>query len=151
MKEKILPSTHQILKAKVESIKNNLTGNTNYMKNLGTDGDYTDNPVLHGLQSDREHLTNELLTLQKILDNCEIIDRPQNSLGTTVTVALKYSESDSEERQFILGSQTDAMYNHHALSVDSPLGSVIQGKKPGTKVSYQSVSGEIKVEIIQIK
>ncbi len=65
-------------------------------------------------------------------------------------VELRY-EGDDDTTTYLMGSIEERHETYDVLSVSSPLGQALNGKQPGTKVSYQGPKRELVVELVSVR
>lgn len=100
-------------------------------------------------QAENETRINEI---ENILKNVQIIDdseisKTEVSLGSVVT--LKDVANDYTDTYYLVGVKEEDVFNNR-ISIESPVGMAIQGKKKGAKVWVQTPSGPMEYEILKI-
>ena len=101
-----------------------------------------DNPELYQTESRERSLMVTLATMREQLQNAEIIERDENSdvieIGDIVDIEMTLSENDSNDMTIkLVGGFGDMRAEIPEISVESPLGSSIHGKKVNDRVSYK--------------
>jgi transcription elongation factor GreA len=98
---------------------------------------------------EKSMIESRIAELEEFLKNVEIIegaDLDTVGYGNKVTI----SRDGKEEVYEIVGSgEVDIFANR--ISLDSPLGNAIRGKKVGQKAVVDSPKGEYEVEILKIE
>jgi transcription elongation factor GreA len=102
-----------------------------------------------GLLDEHQRLEARLIELRAILESA--IDAPPVStdvagLGTRVVV-----REDGEELAYTLVSPAEAAPADGRISVNSPLGQALAGKKPGEKATVAAPSGSWEIEVVKIE
>lgn len=99
-------------------------------------------------KQERHHFTDFRLKLKQV-DLCDSVDLPADavSLGSTVSVA----ELDgTEEWIFTLCLPQDADIDNHRISVLSPVGIAILGRRAGDDVTWRAPAGMITMRIAEV-
>ena len=115
-------------------------------------GDLSENAEYHSARDDQQLLQARIDELQNIVENSVVIKntRNQNKVGMGSTVTVKKTDTKKENTITIVGEfEADPLANK--ISVRSPLGMALAGKKKGDSVIVKAPAGEIKYEIINIQ
>lgn len=115
-------------------------------------GDLSENAEYHSARDDQQLLQARIDELQNIVENAVVIKNTKSTskIGMGSTVTIKKVGSKSERTIHIVGEfEADPMANK--ISVGSPLGEALVGKKKGDIVVVKAPAGEIKYEIKNIK
>jgi len=131
LKEEKLPAVLEKLKAAIEQ------------------WDLSENAEYEQAMEEKSMIESRIAELEEFLKNVEIIegtDLDTVGYGNKVTI----SRDGKEEVYEIVGSgEVDIFANR--ISLDSPLGNAIRGKKVGQKAVVDSPKGEYEVEILKIE
>jgi transcription elongation factor GreA len=119
------------------------------VKHHALDGDFSENAAYQIAKGRLRGINQRILDIESQLRNAVIIDSGKNSglvsLGCNVTVRF----SGREKTYLILGSaETDPTKG--IISHNSPLGSVLIGRKAGEKITVKLAGKDIDYEIIKI-
>lgn len=105
------------------------------VKEARAHGDLSENFEYHAAKKDKNQNESRIRYLQRLLNNCEIIDDTSENdevgLNNTVTI---YIEEDDETEVFKLVTSIRGNSLKGYISTESPLGKAILGKKVGDKV-----------------
>jgi len=115
-------------------------------------GDLSENAEYHSARDDQQLLQARMDELQSIIDNSVVIKNTKstNKVGMGSTVTIKKVGSKTERTIHVVGEfEADPMANK--ISVGSPLGEAIIGKKKQDKVVVKAPAGKIEYEITNIK
>lgn len=117
-----------------------------YAKSLG---DLSENAEYHEARDVQATIEDRISKLEELLKHATIVSGNHGdvvSVGSVVTV-----EKDGKKSSYtIVGSEeSDPMQNK--ISMRSPFGSAILGKKKGDKFSYSAPAGEVTYKIVEIK
>ncbi len=89
----------------------------------------------------------EALLKDATIINEDDISKTNVSLGSTVTLR---DEETKEEVEYSLVSSTEEDIFENRLSIDSPVGKAIIGKKKGSSVTVTTSAGQYKYKIVKI-
>ncbi|MFH2093533.1 MAG: transcription elongation factor GreA [Pseudomonadota bacterium] len=115
-------------------------------------GDLSENAEYHAAKERQSFLEGRIGELSYRLGNAKIID-PQTVPKDAVRFASRVivENLDSEERaQYLIVGAEEADIKQGKISVTSPLGSAMLGKKPGDEIIVQAPGGKRIYEIIDI-
>lgn len=119
-----------------------------YAKSLG---DLSENAEYHEARDMQAAIEDRITKLESLLQTAEVVN-PHHSdtagVGTTVAV-LKEGQSESQTYK-IVGSE-EADMSQGKLSVTSPLGEALLGKKKGQAVAVLTPKGSVSYKIVSIK
>ena len=115
-------------------------------------GDLSENAEYHSAKEAQSHNEGRIVELEDLLQRAEIIDITKLN-GTTVkfgaTVTL-VDEDTEEERVFQIVGQTEADVKSGKVSITSPTGRALIGKKPGDSVEVSTPGGGKSYEILNV-
>ena len=120
-----------------------------YAKSLG---DLSENAEYHQAREDQANCEDRITHIEQILKNAVIMETDGHevgkvTVGSTVTVQKKGSK---EEKTFAIVGSEEADSIAGKISNESPLGSVLLGKKKGDKVVVHAPKGEIEYTVVSI-
>ena len=115
-------------------------------------GDLSENAEYHAAKESQKHIERKLAELELILSKVQVVDIdaiPTDRVYLFANVIVK-DESDGEEIEFkiVPPGEDDAM--NDIISVQSPIGKALLGKKEGDFAEISVPSGIIKYKIIKI-
>ena len=122
------------------------------IRNAITFGEIAENAEDNSAKNEQAFIEGRILTLEKIIENCELIDKEKHldyvSLGSEVLVEdlgahkkIKYTILDYVESEPDCGK----------ISISSPIGKALLGKKKGDLVEIRVPAGHLKYKILDIK
>jgi transcription elongation factor GreA len=117
-----------------------------YAKSLG---DLSENAEYHEARDIQATVEDRILKLESLLKNAHIVSGNHTdvvSVGSVVTV-----EKDGKKFTYNIVGSEEADVVGSKISIKSPFGQAIFGKKKGDKFSFQAPAGEISYTIIEIK
>ncbi|MBN2395429.1 MAG: transcription elongation factor GreA [Candidatus Atribacteria bacterium] len=116
-------------------------------------GEISENAEYRAAKNEQAFIEGRILTLEKIIENYEIIDKSKNdnsyiSPGSEIVVEdLK----KKEKIQYILVDYIESDPGSGKISIASPIGKAVLGKKVGDKVKIRVPAGSIHYKILEIK
>lgn len=144
----ITKTTHQhLIQAleRLESRRGELGGvGTDY-----TSGLHDDPAVVRDIQQ----LDGSIDKIRMILKNSEVLDPRLDTTQVEVGNKIKIKfEEENEEELYRLGTRIDASYSSDLpwMSVESPIGKELRGKKKGDIVTYEVEKQTKKVKVIDV-
>lgn len=117
-----------------------------YAKSLG---DLSENAEYHEARDMQATIEDRIAKLEDLLKNASIVSESHSgvvNVGSTVTV-----EKDSKKFTYSIVGSEEADVAGNKISIKSPFGQAIFGKKKGDVFSFQAPIGEISYTITEIK
>lgn len=114
-------------------------------------GDLAENAEYHAAREAQSHNETEILKLKEILENYELVQGNFDKNSITIGSKIKVNYSDLNEVEVIeivTKIESDPLKN--MISNESPIGSVLMGKKKGDKVEAMSPNGIVRLEVLEI-
>ena len=116
------------------------------------DGDISENSNYYKVQEDIASNDKRINELEDIIDNSAIIDTEANNdgncpidSGTTVTL-LK----DEENVTYTIVGATESNPSKNRISIKSPLGNALKGKKEGDEITLETPLGQQIYKIVDV-
>jgi len=116
-------------------------------------GDLAENSEYDAAKEAQEHLEIRIAKLEETLSRARIIeskDLPNDKAYILSTVKVKDVKSNREFR-YTLVSPEESNFNENKISVTSPVGKALLGKKVGEVVKINVPAGTLEYEIIDIE
>ena len=115
-------------------------------------GDLSENAEYDAAREAQAMLEMKIAKLEEIISNARIVDNTKIDLSkasilTTVTIK---NVKNAATMKYTLVAQNEADLKQGKISVDSPIGKALLGKKVGEKVDVQVPAGSVTFEITQI-
>ena len=115
-------------------------------------GDLSENAEYDAAKEAQGHLEAKIAQLEQVVGQARVIDeskldRSQVSVLSKVTIRNLKNKATFT---YTLVSQEEADLKKNRISVDSPIGKGLLGKKKGEKTAIQTPGGEIEFEIVEI-
>lgn len=115
-------------------------------------GDISENSEYDDAKNEQAFIEGRIATLEKILRNARIIDDSDvkaNVVGLGHKVTIKDLET-GDEFEYMLVSSAESDPAKDKISIESPVGKAILGKKTGTVVDVQVPVGTIQYKIMGV-
>lgn len=112
-------------------------------------GDLSENAAYHSAKFELGGIDREIRRLKYLLASGEVVDTPSNgtvTFGRTVTVT-----DGTRERTFLMVSGYESNPIEQKLSIHSPLGQALVGKKSGDRVEFAAPAGSMTYTIVSVK
>jgi transcription elongation factor GreA len=116
-------------------------------------GDLSENAEYDAAKDAQSMLELKISKLEAMLANARIIDKKDidnSQVRILSTVRIKNYRLN-KEFEYTLVSELEANHKEGKLSVNSPIGKALIGKKPGDIVETEVPAGILKLEILEIK
>ncbi|MBR5136606.1 MAG: transcription elongation factor GreA [Clostridia bacterium] len=114
-------------------------------------GDLSENSEYEDAKNEQSHVEGRILEIESILRNVEIItedDFAADEVGMYAYVTLYDQEFDEEITYKIVGPEESS---DTAVSMESPVGSALMGKKVGDVVEVETPGGKVIFKILKIE
>jgi transcription elongation factor GreA len=115
-------------------------------------GDLSENAEYDAAREAQAHLEFKISKLEDIIANARIVDGTQIDLSKVsilTTVKIK-NTNNVAEMKYTLVAENEADLKAGKISVDSPIGKALLGKKVGEKVDVQVPAGKVTFQISEI-
>lgn len=121
------------------------------IKTAREQGDLSENAEYHSAKDEQGKLEGEAKEIEAKLKNCEVIqmtDSDRVQLGTK----LKYLDlEENEEYEFTIVGTAEADFTKGKVSIESPVGQALNGKKAGDVVTVKAPKGgDYQIKILEI-
>lgn len=152
MKKVLLTKTGlaQLQKEKYELEKNILPSATKRLALARAEGDLSENAEYQSAREDLNNLQEHLSELEEILKNAQVLDDKCSQKGivsTGCSIAVKIND---RQLVFMLVGEKEADPKFGKISLVSPLGQALMGKKVGDTAEIATPSGTMRYEITTI-
>lgn len=115
-------------------------------------GDLSENAEYDAAKDAQGYLEMKINDMEKVMANARIIDKSQldaSKVTVMSTVKIK-NKTNNKEVTYTLVSETEANLKDRKISVTSPIGSGLLGKKVGEIAQVSTPTGSIDFEIMDI-
>lgn len=140
------------LEARLKELRNEIIpAVVQRIKTAREQGDLSENAEYHSAKDEQGKLEGEAKEIEAKLKNCEVIE---NNGGDTVQLGskIKYLDIDEDEEfEFTIVGTAEADFTRGKVSIESPVGQAINGKKAGDVVTVKAPKGgDYQIKIIEI-
>lgn len=115
-------------------------------------GDLSENAEYHAAKEDQGHLETKISQVESLLAISRVID--ETKLDTSKVMLLSHvkvlNHNVKKEFNYTIVSENEADFKIGKISVKSPIGAGLVGKKQGDIVEIMAPAGTIKLEILSI-
>lgn len=113
------------------------------VKEARAHGDLSENFEYHAAKKDKNQNESRIRYLERMIKTAEIVDdtSADDEVGINNTVVL-YFEDDAETDTFRLVTSIRGDIMRNMISIESPLGKALLGKKEGERVYIESETGD---------
>ena len=122
------------------------------IRNAVAFGEISENAEYNDVKNEQSFIEGRVLALEKIIENYELIDKEENPdcvlLGSEVLI--KDMKSKKECKYTIL-DYVESEPDCGKISISSPIGRALLGKKKGDLVEVRVPAGHVKYKILDIK
>jgi transcription elongation factor GreA len=116
-------------------------------------GEIAENAEYRAAKNEQAFIEGRILTLEKVIENCELIDRSKND-HSVVSPGSRIVVDDlkkKEKVEYTLVDYIESDPSSGKISIASPIGKSILGKKVGDKVKIRVPAGSLHYKILEIK
>ena len=115
-------------------------------------GDLSENAEYHAAKEAQGHLESKIAKLQNVINNSRVIDETQLDTSKVLILStIKLMNVDTEsEMTYKLVAENEADLKAGKISVDSPIGKGLLGKKKGDIAKITVPNGIMELEILDI-
>jgi transcription elongation factor GreA len=116
-------------------------------------GDVSDSAEFESAKQDQGLLEGKIIRLETLLKEAVVRDEPvvANAVIPGVAVTVRDADDPSFEETYVLGESEERITGVSVLSVQSPLGQALLGKRPGDRVTYSAPGGTFTYEVVKLQ
>jgi transcription elongation factor GreA len=144
--EKIKKELHELKTVKRKEIAEKIS-------NAVAFGEIAENAEYRAAKNEQAFIEGRILTLEKVIENYELIDRSKND-HTVVSPGSRIIVEDlkkKEKLEYTLVDYVESDPSSGKISIASPIGKSILGKKVGDKLKIRVPAGNLNYKILEIK
>ncbi|MCE2786750.1 MAG: transcription elongation factor GreA [Bacteroidota bacterium] len=116
-------------------------------------GDLSENAEYHAAKEDQGLLETKIAQLEDLISRSRIID--ESKLDTSKVMMLSKVKvknmGSKQEMVYIMVSEKEADFKSGKISIKSPIGIGLMGKKVGDLAEISAPAGKIQLQILEIK
>ena len=121
------------------------------IKTAREQGDLSENAEYHSAKDEQGKLEGEALEIENKLKNCEIIEMKDSDTVQLGSKLIYLDIEEDEEFEFTIVGTAEADFTKNKISIDSPVGQALNGKKAGDIVTVKAPKGgEYQIKIVKI-
>jgi transcription elongation factor GreA len=116
-------------------------------------GEIAENAEYRAAKNEQAFIEGRILTLEKVIENCELIDNSKND-HTVVSPGSQIVVEDLKKKEKIEYTLVDYIESDPSsgkISIASPIGKSVLGKKVGDKVKIRVPAGSLHYKVLEIK
>ncbi|WP_448535284.1 transcription elongation factor GreA [Pseudothermotoga sp.] len=155
MKKSVIKLTregYETLKQELESLRQKLMYEiSERIKEARELGDLAENTEYDEAKNEQGRINSRIAELEQILNNAEIIEATESDVVSIGSWVVIKNLNTGEERTIRLVNPQESDIFSNKVSVDSPVGRVLLGKKIGEVVRLKTPAGQVRYEIIGIR
>ena len=144
---KLTREGYEKLKKEREELKRKLMGEiAERIKEARELGDLSENSEYEEAKNEQGKIDSRIKEIDYILDHAEIIEE-DNQDDSKVSLGRKIKIKDyslNKEQEFLLVTPQEANLKEGKISIDSPIGKAILGRRKGEFINLKTGRGEIK-------
>jgi transcription elongation factor GreA len=116
-------------------------------------GDLSENAEYEAAKEEQNQLEMRINNLERTLSSASILDEKKIKTDKVyiLTTAILKNLDDSKKIEYTLVSAEEADIEQNKISVQSPIGKALLGKKVGEKVEVRTPGGLKRFEVLNIK
>ncbi|MGB9789758.1 transcription elongation factor GreA [Thermotoga caldifontis] len=155
MKKNVIKLTkegYEALKQELESLRHKLMYEISQrIKEARELGDLAENAEYDEAKNEQGRISGRIAELEEILNNAEIIESTESDVVSIGSWVVIKNLNTGEERTIRLVNPQESDIFSNKVSVDSPVGRVLLGKRIGEVVRLKTPAGQVRYEIIGIR
>jgi transcription elongation factor GreA len=116
-------------------------------------GDLSENAEYDAAKEEQNRLEAKIYELESALANARVLDEKNidNSKVIVLSVVTVLNKKTMKEMTYTLVSPQEADFNLNKISIESPIGNSLMGKKVGEIVDVKVPAGVLQLEILKIE
>lgn len=140
-KEKLLAELDQLKKVKRPAVIQRIKSSKDY-------GDLSENAEYEDARNEQSFIEGRIQEIERMLKYAEVSQNSNSAeigLGSVVSVKIAGENSTYE---IVSSAEADPLQGK--ISIESPIGSALIGKKVGEKVTAQTPNGEVEIQVLSV-
>lgn len=122
--------------------------NLEYSKGLG---DLSENAEYHEAREMQANVEDRIKKLEEMLKSASIVSDKHGSTVSIGSVVVVQKIQDKTKQTFTLVGSEEVDIANGKISIHSPLGSALMGKRKGDQTEFQSPRGPVGYTILEVK
>lgn len=150
MIKQLTPEGFEKLKKELEELKAQRKEIAARLKKAVSYGDLSENADYHQAKEDQGFLEGKIVELEDVLRNAQVIEKGEGIKGTIQIGSSVFLENKKGEEKITIVGAEEAAPMEGKISVESPLGKALMGKRKGDEVEINTPKGAIKYKVVRI-
>lgn len=150
MIKQLTPEGFEKLKKELEGLKAQRKEIAARLKKAVSYGDLSENADYHQAKEDQGFLEGKIVELEDVLRNAQVIEKGEGIKGTIQIGSNAVLENKKGEEHITIVGAEEAAPMEGKISVESPLGKALMGKRKGDEVEINTPKGAIKYKVVKI-
>ncbi len=114
-------------------------------------GDLSENAEYHAARENQGKNEDKIKEIESILKNVEIIEKVDSDDAQITSIVTVQKDGEKEKREFTLVGPAEADMANGKLSVESPIGVALIGKKKGDIAKVETPGGIVKWKVLKVQ
>jgi transcription elongation factor GreA len=118
-------------------------------------GDIRENADYDAAKNDQGMMEARIRELERLLKDPDIVETPTEAdsvaPGVLVTVRPVDEDDEEEETYLLAASKEERIDGVRTVSVDSPIGTALLGRRAGDRVTYRAPGGTFVCEVVRLE
>ncbi len=114
-------------------------------------GDLSENAEYHAAREAQGKNEDAIQEIEGILKNAEIIKKTDSDDAQITSIVTVQKDGDKEKREFTLVGPAEADMVNGKLSIESPIGLALLGKKKGDVAKVETPGGIVKWNVLKVQ
>jgi transcription elongation factor GreA len=142
--DELTAELNQLIKVKRKEIAERLE----YARSLG---DLSENAEYHEAREEQGHIEDRVAKLETILKTAEIVSAHHSSEADIGSEVVVQKEGEKDNNTYTIVGSEEADLSSGKISISSPFGQSIIGKKKGQEFSFKAPAGLVKYKVVKVK
>jgi transcription elongation factor GreA len=113
-------------------------------------GDLSENAEYHEARDMQAMVEDRIAKLESLLKNASIVSNKETGGMVNIGSVITVQKDDKKFTYTIVGSEESDVVSNK-ISIKSPFGQAVLGKKKGEEFSYSAPNGELKYKLVDVK
>jgi transcription elongation factor GreA len=117
-------------------------------------GDLSENAEYHETKNQQGMMEARIRKLEHILKNADVSEGPVTTDTAVVGTIITLRMSEGDDSRYLLAQSNEERAGEddvYTLTISSPLGQAVQGKKVGEKIEWHAPKGPLTAELLKIE
>lgn len=142
----------EALEAELQELKTvkrtEILGRLQYAKSLG---DLSENAEYHASREEQGRNETRIQEIENMLKHVVITEKNSSDIAGLASTVIVQKDGEKEKREFALVSPEEADMASGKMSIDSPIGKALVGKKKGDIAEVITPGGTTKWKLVEVK